>query len=829
MHFRGPRTTVIDLGGRRAVPGLTDTHTHLIRGGLSFNLELRWDGVPSLADALRMLREQARRTPPPQWVRVVGGWSEFQFAERRMPTLEEINAAAPDTPVFVLHLYDRALLNRAALRAVGYTRDTPEPPGGTIERDKRGEPTGMLVARPNATILYKTLGLGPKLDPEDKEVSTRQFMRELNRLGVTGVIDAGGGSQVYPDDYRAVEALHRRGEMTVRIAYNLFTQSPGGELEDFRRWAGMTRPGGRRLVLPDERGRRDAHLLGGRLRGLPRAPARPARRPWNGTCPPSCGCWPRSDGRSACTPPMTSRSAGSSTSSRRSTATCRSTDLHWFFDHAETVTDRNLERIKALGGGIAIQHRMAYQGEYFVDRYGAAAAERTPPIARMLEMDIPVAAGTDATRVASYNPWVCLHWLVTGRTVGGLVAVPGGQPARSGAGAAAVDPGRRVVLERRRESAGHLKAGQLADLAVLTEDYFAVPEDRIPAIESVLDAGGREGRLRRGPLRRALASAAADPPGLVAGGRLRRLPPRRRRARRRPASGGRWPARGSGRLPSPARRMPGRRGAVMGRGLRMLGVLRVAVSNSSGEVVMRIRSKALFGPAIVATLCGLVLADDPQAAKETSLAGPGGVKLTVRMQGPYDADVPLQVVCYFKHKEAGDTTLGAAVELDKKLGGVIASLRNRGEFAGDELETLLLTPPEGTIKPKALLLIGLGDEESLSLDRMERVGRVALREAARLGVERVAFAPLIRDQGNSKFGTGDVAHAVVRGMLLALDTESRLQKEGLAKDPLDRGVGCARRGRSTSMRRCPPCRRPPRKPTRSSPHGPGCPIGAGNK
>ena len=158
-----------------------------------------------------MLREQARRTPPPQWVRVVGGWSEFQFAERRMPTLEEINAAAPDTPVFVLHLYDRALLNRAALRAVGYTKDTPEPPGGTIERDKRGKPTGLLVARPNATILYKTLGQGPKLGPEDKEDSTRQFMRELNRLGVTGAIDAGGGFQNYPDDYQAVEALHRRG------------------------------------------------------------------------------------------------------------------------------------------------------------------------------------------------------------------------------------------------------------------------------------------------------------------------------------------------------------------------------------------------------------------------------------------------------------------------------------------------------------------------------------------------------------------------------------------------------------------------------------------
>ena len=124
--------------------------------------------MPSLADALRMLKEQALRTPSPQWVRVVGGWSEFQFAERRMPTLDEINDAAPDTPVFILHLYDRALLNRAALRVVGYTKDTPNPPGGEIQRDANGNPTGMLIARPNAMILYATLAKGPKLPLEQQ-------------------------------------------------------------------------------------------------------------------------------------------------------------------------------------------------------------------------------------------------------------------------------------------------------------------------------------------------------------------------------------------------------------------------------------------------------------------------------------------------------------------------------------------------------------------------------------------------------------------------------------------------------------------------------------
>src|SRR6266480_1064190 len=175
LKLRGPTTQVVDLQGRTVIPGLNDSHLHVIRGGLNFNMELRWDGVPSLADALRMLKEQARRTPPPQWVRVVGGWNEFQFAERRLPTLEEINAVSQDVPVFVLHLYDRAILNRAALRACGYSKDTPDPPGGEIQRDKQGHPTGMLIARPNAMILYATLAKGPKLAPEQQANSTRHF------------------------------------------------------------------------------------------------------------------------------------------------------------------------------------------------------------------------------------------------------------------------------------------------------------------------------------------------------------------------------------------------------------------------------------------------------------------------------------------------------------------------------------------------------------------------------------------------------------------------------------------------------------------------------
>ncbi|BBD03244.1 hypothetical protein YGS_C2P1258 [Sphingobium sp. YG1] len=157
----GPDAQTINAKGRRLIPGLIDSHIHVIRGGLNYNMELRWEGVPSLSEAMAMLKRQAENTPPPQWVRVVGGFTEHQFAEKRLPTIAEINAAAPDTPVFILHLYDRALLNAAALRAVGYDKNTPNPPGGEIVRDAQGNPTGLLLAQPNATILYATLAKGP--------------------------------------------------------------------------------------------------------------------------------------------------------------------------------------------------------------------------------------------------------------------------------------------------------------------------------------------------------------------------------------------------------------------------------------------------------------------------------------------------------------------------------------------------------------------------------------------------------------------------------------------------------------------------------------------
>jgi predicted amidohydrolase YtcJ len=481
---RGPETVEIDLHGRTVIPGLNDSHLHLIRGGLNYNLELRWDGVPSLADALRMLKLQADRTPAPQWVRVVGSWSEFQFAERRMPALEEINAVAPETPVFILHLYCRALLNRAALRACGYTRDTPNPPGGEIQRDKHGDPTGLLIARPNANILYATLAKGPKLPPEYQYSSSRHFMRELNRLGITSCIDAGGGFQNYPEDYEIIRQLHDRGELTVRIAYNLFTQKPKQEKDDFARWMRMTKPGegdpffrmngaGEMLVF-------SAADFEDFLEPRPDLPPQLERELEQVVTMLASNRWP-----------FRLHATYDESITRfldvfeRVNRAMPLHDLHWFLDHCETISDRNIDRLRALGGGIAVQHRMAFQGEYFVARYGAKAAERTPPIRRMLEMGVPVGAGTDATRVANYNPFNSLYWLVSGRTVGGLSLYPEKNRLTREEALRLYTQG-SAWFSGEESQKGSLAVGHLADLAVLTEDYFSVPEERIRDLESVL-------------------------------------------------------------------------------------------------------------------------------------------------------------------------------------------------------------------------------------------------------------------------------------------------------------------------------------------------------
>jgi hypothetical protein len=490
MSLRQKETRVIDGGGRRLIPGLIDSHTHVIRGGLTYNIELRWDAVRSLADAMAMLAAQVAVTPAPQWVRVVGGFTEHQFVERRLPTLDELNRVAPETPVLILRLYDRALLNRAALRAAGYDRHSNDPPGGEIQRDARGEPTGLLLARPNAFLLYSTLSKAPRLSPEHQLGSTRHFMRELNRLGITSVIDAGGGFQRYPDDYAIVRKLAADDQLTVRIAYNLFPQTPGAELDDFTSWTGMVRPGdgdaqlrhngaGEMLVFSAadfEDFREPRPELGAGMEAeLERVVRLLAEKRW----------------------PFRMHATYDETIQRALTVFERVhrdiplDGLRWFFDHAETISERSIHRVAALGGGIAFQHRMAFQGEDFVARYGVDAAANAPPIRRMLAAGLPLGAGTDATRVASYNPWYALAWMVTGRTRGGMQLYPDVNRVDRET-ALRLWTERNAWFSGETGSKGSLRAGWLADFALLSDDYFTIAEEQIETLSSVLTVlGGR--------------------------------------------------------------------------------------------------------------------------------------------------------------------------------------------------------------------------------------------------------------------------------------------------------------------------------------------------
>ncbi|HHT8993695.1 TPA: amidohydrolase [Burkholderia cenocepacia] len=477
-------TACIDLNGRTVIPGLIDAHLQAIRGGMNFNLEVRWDGVPSLADALELLGRQVRRTPAPQWARVAGGWSALQFAEKRGPTTAELNAIAPDTPVFVQHLADSAWLNAAALRALGYGRDTPDPPGGELRRDRHGRPTGLLLARPDPAVLGAVLARAPRLDAADRVNSTRQFMHALNRVGVTSAIDAGGDGLAYPDDYAAVQTLARRGELTTRIAYALGARHAGRELDDFAKWIALTAPGdGDAFLRASGAGERllfSAVDLGNFLEPRVELPASVevelaaivrllVQHRWPFRLQAT---YDESIGRFLDVFEAVDRDTPFD-------------GLRWCFDRCETISDANIARVAALGGGITVQPRMAFQGEAFIARHGAAAATRAPPLRAMLAAGLPVGAGSGAMGAASYNPFVALYWMVSGRSVGGTALYP----ARNRLGR--MEALRRYTVGSAWFSAdehrkGALVPGRYADFAVLSDDYFSIDARRIPTLSSVL-------------------------------------------------------------------------------------------------------------------------------------------------------------------------------------------------------------------------------------------------------------------------------------------------------------------------------------------------------
>lgn len=485
--YRDEHTQVVDAGGRTVIPGLNDSHIHVIREGLNYNAELRWDGVKTLKRAMQMLKEQADRTPPGVWIRVVGGWNEFQFAEKRQPTIAEINALVPDKPVFITYLYGKAFLNKKGIEVLGYNKDTHYE-GSLLEQDAQGNLTGIMYAKQTPKAIYTTLALTTKLSPEERKNSTVQFDRELNRFGITSAVDAAGGGQNYPSDYEVSLQLAKEGQLTVRKAYYLFAQQKGRELQDYEKWVKDVK-----LKKNDQMLVPNGYLAEGAGENLVASAA-----DFENFLEPRIVL---SDSMEGDLEPIIRLLVKNHWPFRLHATYAESIDrmlnifekvnrdipfngLRWFFDHAETITDSELQRVKRLGGGVAVQFRMYYQGELYNKLYGKPKTQ-LPPIKKMLAMGIPVGMGTDATRISTYNPWMAMYWLLTGKTIGGMQFWPKDQVLDKFTALQLYTSG-SAWCSGEEQDKGKLIKGMYADLVVLSADYFSLSDDAVRDIESLL-------------------------------------------------------------------------------------------------------------------------------------------------------------------------------------------------------------------------------------------------------------------------------------------------------------------------------------------------------
>jgi predicted amidohydrolase YtcJ len=474
------RTRLIDLGGRTVIPGLTDGHIHGVRAALTFGTEVNWIGVPSLKDALDKIRQAAAAQAAGSWIVVAGGWTEEQFSEKRRPTPQEVAEAAPQNPVYIQHLYDWLLLSPKAMETLNIHGDDDVAPGGKLELGADGKPTGIVVAGGGA--LGKLFDKLPKPTLAQQVESSKKFFREMNTLGITGIVD-GGGVSMYPASYQAAFSLWRDKDLTVRIAYHLCAPKPGSELADLQNLTQLLPQGfgddmlhfngpGEILIwadwtdgdiTPDGKAKLAELLRWAAAKGYT------IQLHWN--------------------PDRTVHDLLDVIEDiNRDFPVAR---LRWTVLHLYNASEDNLKRMKSLGLIWGVQDGLYFGGERLQQEVGAERARDMPRIATALKLGLVVAGGTDAHRVSSYNPFVSLQWYLDGTTIGGVTT-------RGEAEA----PSRRQALEMYTKSPafmanddawrGTLEPGKAADLAVLTADYMTAPVKEIGRIRSLLTmVGGR--------------------------------------------------------------------------------------------------------------------------------------------------------------------------------------------------------------------------------------------------------------------------------------------------------------------------------------------------
>ena len=479
-RLAGPQARVVDLQGRTVIPGLIDSHLHAIRAAQTFATEVNWIGAPSIGDALARVTAASRSMKPGAWLIVAGGWNVQQFRENRRPTQVELVAAAPNNPVYVQLGYGWAMLTPAALKALGIASDADVPSGGKLERDANGQPTGAISGGQGAIIaLFDRL---PKPTFEQQVDGTKKFFRELNRLGLTGVYDP-GGNNLLPEDYQAVFKVWRQGEMTLRVAYTLCGNAPGGEFEEIRTLVSLLPQGfGDDMLRFGGLGERITAAMNNNNR-----PSEAEKAKYYEIVK-----WAAARGLTLTMHWNNDASVGQLLDIfeqvNRETPIA---GLRWSIAHLNDASENSMRRMKALGVGWTVQDAMYFGGDGYVQQAGAEAARRVPPVETGKRIGVPIGGGTDAHRVASYNPFTSLQWFLDGKTVGGhAIRGPEETPDR-------MDALRFYTLgsawfsfdEKKR---GSLEVGKYADLAVLSKDYLTIPVSEVHDVESVLTmVGGR--------------------------------------------------------------------------------------------------------------------------------------------------------------------------------------------------------------------------------------------------------------------------------------------------------------------------------------------------
>jgi predicted amidohydrolase YtcJ len=487
QKLAGPSSRVIDLQGRSVIPGLIDSHLHGIRAALSFSTEVNWIGVSSLDEALGRIRQAARTMREGSWLIVAGGWNVQQFKEKRVPTQAELSAAAPNNPVYVQLGYGWALMTPAGLKALNITSEADLPSGGRFEKGRDGNPTGAVTGGQNAIIsLFDRL---PKPSPEEQIEGTKKFFRELNRLGITGFIDP-GGNNLSPADYPAVFNVWRSGEMSVRVAFALNGQTPGSEFEDYQTLTRLLPMGfGDNMLKFNGIGERITFDMNNNDR-----PNQSQKDQYYRIIK-----WAAEQG-------MTLTMHWNRDASvdellplfEKLNKEVPITGLRWSIAHLNDASEKTLRRMNALGMGWTVQDAMYFGGDQFREQNGAEAARRVPPVNTAKKVGVPVGAGTDAHRVASYNPFTALQWFLDGKTVSGT-AIRGPEETPTRADALRFYTMGSAWFSHDENKRGSLEVGKFADLAVLSKDYMTVPIDQVGGIESLLTMVGGKVVFAAGP------------------------------------------------------------------------------------------------------------------------------------------------------------------------------------------------------------------------------------------------------------------------------------------------------------------------------------------